>query len=85
MAFVGHDSFDTYLSFLLVEVVDDDANEEVKGEEGAKDDENDEVQVHVHVDLSDRLFVHLVQPKKNHVSTIHCSATFYQLKTVLFW
>lgn len=41
--FVGHDAFDTYLSFLLVEVVDDDANEEVKGEEGAKDDENDEV------------------------------------------
>lgn len=41
----------TYLFLLLVEVVDDDADEEVQGEEGTKDDEDDEVDVHVEVDL----------------------------------
>lgn len=37
----------TYLSLLLVEVVDDDTDEQVEGEEGAEDDEDDKVQVHV--------------------------------------
>lgn len=41
----------THLFLLLVEVVDDDTDEEVQGEEGAKDDEDDEVDVHVEVDL----------------------------------
>lgn len=48
-----------YLGFLLVEVVDDDADEEVQGEEGAKDDKTDEVQVHVKVVLIHRLVLHL--------------------------
>lgn len=50
----------TYLSLLLVEVVDDDTNEQVEGEEGAEDDEDDKVQVHVQVDLLDRLLLHLL-------------------------
>lgn len=50
---------DSYLSFLLVEVVDDDADEEVEGEEGAEYDENDKVEIHVEVDLLDRLLLHL--------------------------
>ncbi len=49
----------TYLSFLLVEVIDDDTDEEIEGEEGAEDDEDDEVQVHVQIDLLDRLLLHL--------------------------
>lgn len=49
----------TYLSFLLIEIVNDDANEEVQGEEGAENDEDNKVQVHVEVDLSDGLFFHL--------------------------
>jgi hypothetical protein len=34
-----------YLSFLHIEVVNDDTNEEVECEEGTKDDEDDEKQV----------------------------------------
>lgn len=41
----------THLFLLLVEVVDDDANEEVQGEEGTENDEDDKVDVHVEVDL----------------------------------
>jgi len=41
----------TYLFLLLVEVVNDDANEEVQGEEGAENDKDDKVDVHVDVDL----------------------------------
>lgn len=50
---------DTYLSFLLVEVIDDDTDEEIEGEEGAEYDEDDKVQVHVEVDFSDGLLLHL--------------------------
>lgn len=50
---------ETYLGFLLVEVVDDDSNKKVEGEEGAKDDEADEVQVHVQVVLILWLGLHL--------------------------
>ena len=49
----------TYLSFLLVEVVDDDADEEVEGEEGAEDYEDHKVDVHVKVGLVHRLVFHL--------------------------
>lgn len=48
-----------YLSFLLVEVIDDDADEQVKGEERAENDENDKVQIHVQVDLLDWLLLNL--------------------------
>ena len=47
------------LAFLHVEVVDDDANEEIEREEGAKDDEEDKVQVHVGTSLALRLKVEL--------------------------
>lgn len=49
----------TYLSFLLVEVVNNNTDEKIEGEEGAENDENDKVNVHVKVDFSDRLFLHL--------------------------
>lgn len=39
----------THLFLLLVEVVDDDTNEEIKCEEGAKDNEDDEIDVHVQI------------------------------------
>ena len=51
--------YKTHLSFLLVEIVNDDADEEVEREEGAKNDEHHKVQVHVEVDFSDWLFLHL--------------------------
>ena len=49
----------TYLFFLLVEVVNDDANKEIECEEAAKNDEDDKVKVHVHVVLPLGLQVHL--------------------------
>ena len=39
----------TYLFLLLVEVVNDDTDEKVQGEERPEDDENNEVDVHVEV------------------------------------
>lgn len=52
-------SGETYLCFLLIEVVDDDADEEVQGKEGAKDDEDDKVKVHVDIDFIHWLGFHL--------------------------
>ena len=49
----------SYLFLLLVEVVNDHTNEEVQGEEGAKNDENDKVDVHVDVDFIAGLVFHL--------------------------
>lgn len=54
----------TYLLLLLVEVVDDNADEQVEGEEGAEDDENDKVEVHVQVRLVLRLVFQLKRTKK---------------------
>lgn len=56
----------THLSFLLVEIVNDDADEEVEREEGAENDEDHKVQVHVEVDLSDWLFLHLKQKMRGY-------------------
>ena len=58
----------TYLFLLLVEVVDDDTDEEVEGEKGAKDDEDDKVEVHVQVDFILRLVFHLKQARWNRMS-----------------
>jgi hypothetical protein len=44
----------------LVEVVDNDTNEEIQGEEGPKDDEYDKVDVHVNIILIYGLVFHLV-------------------------
>lgn len=49
----------THLSFLLIEIVNNDANEEIEGEEGAEYDEDDKVEVHVEVYFSDGLFLNL--------------------------
>ena len=54
----------TYLLFLFVEVIYDDSNEEIEGEERAKDDEEDKVDVHVDVDLSDGLIPNLEKETK---------------------
>ena len=50
---------DTHLSLLLIEIVNDDADEKVEGEEGTEDDEDNKVQVHVQVHFLDRLLLHL--------------------------
>ena len=52
-------SLNTYLLFLFIEVIDDDSNKEIEGEEGAKDNEEDEVDVHVNVGFSDGLIPNL--------------------------
>ena len=49
----------TYLLFLLIEVIDDDTNKEIEGEERAKDNEEDEVDVHVDVNFPDWLVTNL--------------------------
>lgn len=54
-----HAVVNTHLSFLLIEVVNNDTDEEIESEEGAKYDEDDKVQVHVEVNFSDGLFLHL--------------------------
>lgn len=45
----------------MVEIVNNDANEEVECEEGAEDDKDDKVYVHVEVDLIRRLLLYLKQ------------------------
>lgn len=52
-------SRETYLCFLLIEVVDDDPDEEIQGEEGTKDDEDDKVKVHVEINFIHWLGFHL--------------------------
>lgn len=49
---------------MLVEIVNNDADEEIKCEEGAEDDEGDEVHVHVKVDLIRRLLFYLNETLK---------------------
>ena len=49
----------THLLLLLVEIVYDDTNKQVQGEEGAEDDEDDEVEIHVQTFLIFRLQLHL--------------------------
>ena len=53
------EKLDTYLLLLLVKVVNDDPNEQVEGEEGPEHDEEHEVDVHVDIDLTDRLKTNL--------------------------
>lgn len=53
----------TYLFLLLIEVVDDDSDEEVQGEERPEDDEEDKVEVHVDVHLTNGLLTNLYQKK----------------------
>lgn len=60
----------TYLFLLLVEIIDDDADEQVECEERAKDDENDKVDVHVEVDLIRRLLLHLEDTVKSKFAVV---------------
>lgn len=64
----------SYLFLLLVEVVNNHTNEEVEGEEGAKYDENNKVNVHVDVDFIVGLVFHL---RGRH--NIEGSVVFYEL------
>jgi len=48
-----------YLLFLHVEVLDDNAYEEIEREEGAEYNEEDKVEIHKHSDLSNRLDANL--------------------------
>lgn len=50
---------DTHLFLLLVEVIDDDTNEEVEGEERAEYNKDDKIDVHVDVVLIFWLVFHL--------------------------
>ena len=43
--------FDTYLFLLFVEIINDDTNEQIEGEERPKNDKEDKVEVHVDVDF----------------------------------
>lgn len=45
----GQEVRNTHLLLLLVEVVYDDTDEQIQGEERPKDDEDDKVQIHVQV------------------------------------
>ena len=54
---------DTYLFLLFIEVIDDNTNKKVEGEEWPEDDKEDEIDVHVNVDLTNRLLTHLVMKK----------------------
>ena len=56
---------------MLVEIVNDDTDEEVECEEGAKDDEDDKVYVHVEVDLVRRLLLHLEKQHHNYILLIY--------------
>lgn len=40
---------DTYLLFLLIEVINDDTNEQIQGEKRPKNDKDDKIQIHVQV------------------------------------
>lgn len=49
----------THLLLLLVEIVYDDTNKQVEGEEGPEDDEDDKVEIHVQAFFILRLQLHL--------------------------
>lgn len=53
-----------HLLLLLIKIVNDDTDEKVEGEEGAKDDEDDKIQIHINVNLIRWLFFHLQGNRK---------------------
>ena len=66
-------SNNTHLSLLLIEIVNNDTDEEIEGEEGSEYDEDDKVKVHVEVDFSDGLFLHLkINSFINQLVTLTC-------------
>lgn len=50
----------TYLFLLLIEVVNNNSNEEVQGEEGTKDDKNHKVKIRKVIRLKARLLIFLL-------------------------
>lgn len=63
----------------MVEIVNNDANEEVECEEGAEDDKDDEVYVHVEVDLIRRLLLYLKQQNITSLGFFLKSFTCYNM------
>lgn len=56
---VVKNNLNTYLLFLLVEIINDDSNEKIQSEECTKYDEDDKINIHVQVLLIGGLFFHL--------------------------
>lgn len=54
----------TYLLFLLIEVINDDTNKQIQGEERTKYYEDNKVKIHVKIDFIVRLLIYL-QSKQN--------------------
>ena len=52
-------TWNTYLLFLLVEIIYDDTNEQVQSEEWPKDDEDDKINIHVEAVFINGLLVYL--------------------------
>ena len=71
----------TYLFLLHVEVVDDDADEEVECEERAKHDEQHKVKIHELTLLTHWLLLHLVREKH----TKQASDNAYKHLTVIYF
>ena len=53
------ETWNTYLLFLLVEVIYDDTNEQVQSEEWPEDDEDDKINIHVEAVFINGLLVYL--------------------------
>lgn len=53
------ETWNTYLLFLLVEIIYDDTNEQVQSEEWPKDDEDDKINIHVEAVFINGLLVYL--------------------------
>ena len=69
----------TYLFLLFVEIINNDSDEKVEREERAEDDEEHEVEVHVDVDLADRLLTKLqneVEEMTKCVKILHEKGSF---------
>ena len=52
-------TWNTYLLFLLVEIIYDDTNEQVQSEEWPEDDEDDKINIHVEAVFINGLLVYL--------------------------
>lgn len=65
----GIQTVNTYLSFLLVKIVNDHTDEKVEGKKRAEYDEDNKVEVHVEVNFSAGLFLHL---KTNFYQLVDC-------------
>lgn len=61
---------ETYLFLLLIEVVNDDTDKQVEGEEGSEDDEDDKIDVHVDIALIVWLLVRLSKGREEGLKSV---------------